>query len=413
MTPDEIAILVAGLIGGSALLSLLVTLLVLTYAEQLRRIFHIQPLAPVPPALPRHYVLPYLQPGPLVEPVGTIHAPAPQRRNTYAARTSDDDLPPRNATPGPSNVPRTPPPAYNPEEEAQEYGRFLRAVFRSPTPDLPLITIPDSPEAPIRALLPEPDYEAPRPQTPFHRQPVLCPLPAGAITFDLPAHLCPLPDSDSESDSDASDYGGNEPVAEREEDDPLNPHGLDYEHGSFDASTSNKEAGSKDQKIGNGWGDTSPSQEDRRSLASEEMPPLPPVSTTIGSAPTIQPQPETEYGTYDPEPMRSRAPSQTSYWPSHLPRETAPIWTAPPDFDHFNQDYETFGGWADEEEEMDTAFDYEGYQGYTPTPLNQGDYRGYTSAPHFYQQPFPLPDSPTYAAPNYPPPTHPRRIQQY
>ncbi|SJL15524.1 uncharacterized protein ARMOST_19024 [Armillaria ostoyae] len=48
------------------------------------------------------------------------------------------------------------------------------------------------------------------------------------------------------------------------------------------------------------------------------------------------------------------------------------------------------------------------------TALDYGDYRGYTSAPHFYQQPFPLPDSPTYAAPNYPPPPpHPRRVQQF
>ncbi|SJL16886.1 uncharacterized protein ARMOST_20416 [Armillaria ostoyae] len=51
---------------------------------------------------------------------------------------------------------------------------------------------------------------------------------------------------------------------------------------------------------------------------------------------------------------------------------------------------------------MDTALDY-------------GDYRGYTSAPHFYHQPFPLPDSPTYANPfqSRPPPTQSRRIQQY
>ncbi|SJL16887.1 uncharacterized protein ARMOST_20417 [Armillaria ostoyae] len=237
MTPDEISILVAGLIGGSALLSLLVALLVLTYAEQLRRIFRIRPLAPVNPALPGHYVLPYLQPGPLVEPVGTIHAPTPQRRNVFTARSSDDDipLPPRNATPGPSNVPRTPPPAYNPEEEAQEYGRFLRAVFRSPTPDLPLIMVPDSPEAPVRALLPEANDEAPRTPSPLRRQRLSGTLHTGGIRIDTPAHLCPLPDSDSDTGSGSSNYGGNEPVAEREEDDPLNAHGLDYEWPELDA----------------------------------------------------------------------------------------------------------------------------------------------------------------------------------
>ncbi|SJL14417.1 uncharacterized protein ARMOST_17873 [Armillaria ostoyae] len=234
MTPDEISILVAGLIGGSALLSLLVALLVLTYAEQLRRILGIRPLTPRTP-LPAHYVIPYEQPRPLMEPVGTIHAPAPQRRSTYTATTSDEHLPlpPRNATPGPSNVPRTPPPTYDPAE-TEEYGRFLQAIFRSPTPELPLITIPDSPEAPIRALLPEPINETSRPTSPIHCQPLPRSLPAGAVQFGTPAYLCPLPESDSESDSDSS-YGGNEPVAEREEDDPLNPHGLDYEWPELDA----------------------------------------------------------------------------------------------------------------------------------------------------------------------------------
>ncbi|SJL13288.1 uncharacterized protein ARMOST_16728 [Armillaria ostoyae] len=63
-------------------------------------------------------------------------------------------------------------------------------------------------------------------------------------------------------------------------------------------------------------------------------------------------------------------------------RETAPTSMAPPDFDNFNQDEGTFG-WGDDEEGEDPTLDY-------------GDYRGYTSAPHFYHQPFPLPDSPTY-----------------
>ncbi|SJL15523.1 uncharacterized protein ARMOST_19023 [Armillaria ostoyae] len=239
MTPDEISILVAGLIGGSALLSLFVALIVLTYADQLRRIFRIQPLAPVTPALPGHYVLPYLQPGPLVEPVGQIHAPTPQRRATFPAASSDDDLPvpPRNVTPGPSNVPRTPPPAYDPAE-TEEYGRFLRAIFRSPsTPELPLITIPDSPPAPTRALIPESDNPSQSSSTPFGRESIHRTLPPGRIEIGTPAHLCPLPDSDDESNSDSasSDYGGNEPVAERDDDDPLNPHGDDHEWPELDA----------------------------------------------------------------------------------------------------------------------------------------------------------------------------------
>ncbi|SJL16416.1 uncharacterized protein ARMOST_19940 [Armillaria ostoyae] len=126
---------------------------------------------------------------------------------------------------------------------------------------------------------------------------------------------------------------------------------------------------------------------------------LPGSTTTVFERNTTL-RPETEYETPAPEQMRNNVFSPTSYWPSHLLRETAQISTAPPDFDNFNQDDETFG-WADEEEEMDTALDY-------------GDYRGYTSAPHFYHQPFPLPDSPTYAGEyqTYQP-IHPRRVQQY
>ncbi|SJL09163.1 uncharacterized protein ARMOST_12539 [Armillaria ostoyae] len=120
-----------------------------------------------------------------MEPVGTIAGPTPQRRTTYPATSSDEHLPPRNATPGPSNVPRTPPPAYDPME-AEEYGRFLRTVFRSLTPDLPLITIPDSPEAPVRAILLEPDNEASHPQTPLHRQPIHRTLPPGGVRVTTP-----------------------------------------------------------------------------------------------------------------------------------------------------------------------------------------------------------------------------------
>ncbi|SJL06245.1 uncharacterized protein ARMOST_09581 [Armillaria ostoyae] len=231
MTPDELTIAIVSAIGGACLLSLLFSLVILANIDRLRRLLQIETL---PAAPPTHYVLPYVQPGPLMEPMGQNHTTAPQRRATYPASTSNDDLPlpPRNATPGPSNVPGTPPSAYDPAE-AEEYRRFLRTVFRSPTPELPLITIPDSPEAPVRALLPESNDEALRPQTPFNYQPLHPSLPTGNARINTPAHLCPLPDSDSGSDS--SDYGGNEPVAEREDDDPLNPNGADYEWPELEA----------------------------------------------------------------------------------------------------------------------------------------------------------------------------------
>ncbi|SJL06594.1 uncharacterized protein ARMOST_09936 [Armillaria ostoyae] len=411
MTPDELTIVIVGTIGGMCLLSLLFSLIVLANIDRIRRLLRIET---PPPTLPAHYVVPYIQSGPLVEPVGTIHAPTPQRRSTYHASSSDEHLPPRNATPGPSNVPRTPPPAYNPTDEAEEYGRFLWTVFRSPTPPLPLITIPDSPEAPVRALIPEPNNETLRTPSPLRRQRLSGTLHTGGVRIATSTHLCPLPDSDSDSgsNSDSSDFGGNEPVAEQEDDDPLNPNGNDYEPESSGGSTSNLEADSRDQRTEFGWGDTSPSPEDPRSPASVGTPPFPPASTTTIFERTTTHRPETEYETHAPEPTRNNDSSPTSYWPSHLPRETVPTWMEPPDFDNFNQDLETFG-WADEEEEMDTALDY---RGYTPTPADDRDYRGYTSAPEFYHHPFPLPDSPNYAGVYQaypPPPPHPQRVQQY
>ncbi|SJL06535.1 uncharacterized protein ARMOST_09876 [Armillaria ostoyae] len=400
MTPNELTIVIVGVIGGTCLLSLLFSLIVLANVERIRRILGIETPAPT---LPAHYVVPYVQPGPLMEPVGTIHAPAPQRRSTYRATSSDKHLPPRNATPGPSNVPRTPPPAYNPEEEAQEYGRFLRTVFRSPTPPLPLITIPDSPEAPAPSIPGE--FESQPPPTSVHS-----PTPITSPTQTPPTmeEMNPSPNKRTTTPSTptASTTSGWSSTQSIE---PTSaPTGL--RHGSSDTSTSSREVSSRAPRTESGWGGTSPSPEDHQSPVEEETRRYAPASMPTvfeRNTPLLR---ETAYTTYDPAPPRSNEPSQTSYWPSHLPRETDPIWTGPPDFDHFNQDSETFG-WADEEEEYDTALDY---QGYTPHPADDRDYRGYTSAPDFYHHPFPLPDSPTYAGTyQRQQPPHPRRVQQY
>ncbi|PBK70863.1 hypothetical protein ARMSODRAFT_1017639 [Armillaria solidipes] len=161
MNPDELSISIITAIGGACLLSLLVALLVLANIERVEQIFRIQRHRPRPTTLPARYVIPYVEPRPLVERVDPEQRT--QRRVSYLQRTSDDI--PRNATPGPSNVPRTPPPAYNPA--AEDYGRYLRDRFRSPTPDLPLITIPDSPESATRVL----DPETRRRTTPPTREP--------------------------------------------------------------------------------------------------------------------------------------------------------------------------------------------------------------------------------------------------
>ncbi|SJL17377.1 uncharacterized protein ARMOST_20927 [Armillaria ostoyae] len=155
MNPDDISISVATAVGGACLLSLLIALLVLANIERVKRFFQIQchPVQQPPAPFPAHYVIPYVQPGPLVERVGLEPAnPNTQRRMLYQQNTSDEHLPPQNATPGLSNVPRTPPPTYDPTE-AEDYSRYLWARFRSPTPDLPLITIPDLPESATRALM--------------------------------------------------------------------------------------------------------------------------------------------------------------------------------------------------------------------------------------------------------------------
>ncbi|PBK73755.1 hypothetical protein ARMSODRAFT_1015292 [Armillaria solidipes] len=130
---------------------------------------------------------------------------------------------PTPAPRGPSNVPRTSPPAYDPTE-AKDYGRYLRTRFRSLSPDLPLITILDSPEPAFRKESPcctlslnsDPDPEDPEQIWVYQPRPRT--LPAGPIHVALSPipHLCPLPDSNSHS----SDYGGNEPIAEREDDIP-------------------------------------------------------------------------------------------------------------------------------------------------------------------------------------------------
>ncbi|SJL07044.1 uncharacterized protein ARMOST_10387 [Armillaria ostoyae] len=241
MNPDDIMITITAVIGGACLLSLFVALLVLAYANQLRRLLRIQRCpTPRPTTLPTQYVLPYVQPGPLVERVGPQPTyPPAQRRATYHQNFSDE-FPPRNATLGPSNVPRTPPPTY-PTEEAEDYGRYLRARYCTPSPHPVPIHTPnpqrahfENAQTQIRALVLEQSLHHPgnaspiQIGTPNHKPPAPLVLhTAGTVRVGTPANLAPY--SREDSDSDSSDYGGNKPVPEREDDDPLNAHGGDYE----------------------------------------------------------------------------------------------------------------------------------------------------------------------------------------
>ncbi|SJK99898.1 uncharacterized protein ARMOST_03209 [Armillaria ostoyae] len=405
MNPNDITITITAAIGGACLLSLLTTLLVLAYTDRLHQLLCIRPI-PRTPTLPTRYVLPYVQPGPLMERVGPQPTYPPVRRATYH-QNSSDEFPPRNTTPGPSNVPRTPPPAY-PAEDTEEYGRYLRAHYRTPSPDNPPPVHAPNPQhahfenaqTQIRALvlkqalrhsgntspiwIGSPDHEPPAPLI-LHT--------ASPVRIGTPAHLTAYPREDSDSDS--SDYGGNEPVPKREDDDPLNAYGGDYEPGSSDGLTSSSEATSTPWMSESRWASTSPSPTQPLFHDAEEMLPWRPEYSPIETKWSTQPLPGNEYRMLAPEPRPNSESWLTTYshWPS--PRETAQTWMEPPDFDNFYQDEETFGGY---------------------TTNIYGDNGGYTPALHqpFYTAPFPLPDSPNW---EYQRPTsfpiHPRRIQGY
>ncbi|SJL06745.1 uncharacterized protein ARMOST_10087 [Armillaria ostoyae] len=356
--------------------------------------------------LPTNYVLPYVQPRPLVERVGSQPTHPPAQRRAIYHQNSSDEFPPRNATPGPSNVPRTPSSAY-PIEEAEDYGRYLRAWYRTPSPNPLLVHIPipqrahfENAQTQIQALvleqaLPHPGNTSPIwVGTPNNEPPAPLILhTAATIRVSTPANLNPYPQEDSNSDS--SNYRGNEPVPEREDDDPLNAYGGDYEPGSSDGSTSSSDPHFTPQMSESQWDSTLPSPTQPHFHDTEETLPWRPEYSPTEIDQNVQPLWGIEYRMLAPEPRLNSASWSTTYshWPSQ--RETAPTWTELPDFDNFNQDKETFGGY--------TTNVYGEYQGYTPAPQQP-----------FYTAPFPLPDSPNweYRQPATFP-THLHHIQGY
>ncbi|SJL09295.1 uncharacterized protein ARMOST_12672 [Armillaria ostoyae] len=143
--------------------------------------------------------------------------------------------------PGAQQCSKNPPPAY-PSNEAEDYGWYLQAWFHTPPPDshTPVHTLSPDPQtlanaqAQIRALVLEQTLRCPTntgsvwADTPNQPNLHLIILhTASNIRVGTPNHLAAYPDEDSDSDS--SDYGGNEPVPKREDDDPLNAYGGDYE----------------------------------------------------------------------------------------------------------------------------------------------------------------------------------------
>ncbi|SJL16285.1 uncharacterized protein ARMOST_19805 [Armillaria ostoyae] len=379
MNPDDITITVTAAIGGACLLSLLVALLILTYVDQLRRCLCIRTRpTPRPTSFPARYVLPY-------------------RRATYH-QNSSDEFPQRNTTPGPSNVPRTPPPAY-PAKEAEDYGRYLRAHFciPSPTNSLPVHALNpqrvhfENVQTQIWALVLEQALRHPGNASPIRvGSPTLePPAPlilhtASTVRVCTPDNLAPYPREDSDSDS---DYGGNEPIPEREDDDPLNAYGGDYEWpelGAIDQVILGPYRSQAWELRESQWDTTSPSPTNCPFHNAGETQP-----SRQGYLPT-----ETELSTLPPPEIQWRVPALEqrpnsmswlttySHWPSQ--RETTQTWMEPPDFDNFYQDEETFSGY--------TAEVYEDYRGYTPAPQQ----------PSFYTAPFSLPDSPNWENRHHP-----------
>ncbi|KAK0438806.1 hypothetical protein EV421DRAFT_1970150 [Armillaria borealis] len=205
MNPDDLTITIPSTIGGACLLILLTALLVLRYREPLEQLLRIQRHPQRPAPFPLHYVIPYAEPvrGQTMtnmEPVELAQEQldGPHRRRLTSTNSSDEFLlrarEPRNATPGPSNVPRTPSPPVS-LISAMELERNLWIDGEiEPPPDYTPAPIPRAPQrlllperARIRVLVPHPRFStATRPIRP-------------------PTPRAPFPDDASSSDSDIHD----------------------------------------------------------------------------------------------------------------------------------------------------------------------------------------------------------------
>ncbi len=248
MTPDLTTPQTIGLasaIVGFCLTVFFTTLIVLTYGYRIQRYLQqrgllVQPRPQTPNDLPFHYVLPF-QPAeparghladlaPRKRPTEAL-GPAQRRPTTYVASSSEELLQnrqepgPRNATPGPSNVPRTPTPTLNDRNVLARY----QWVHEHP----PAYSESRLPQRPVVPNRPCPRMEHPRPI------PILIPDPFDGIPIELsdsdtsseiaverlptdPTYVDPLPFAE-EGESD-------EPIVRiRRSSDPLNPHAPNYD----------------------------------------------------------------------------------------------------------------------------------------------------------------------------------------
>ncbi|KAK0437490.1 hypothetical protein EV421DRAFT_1907242 [Armillaria borealis] len=207
MTPDNLTITIPSAIGGACLLILLTMLLVLRYREQLEWILQIQRYlrSQAPTPFPLHYVIPYAEPIPrpaeqVLEPIELEEVIRTNQRRRPTSTSSSDEFPlhprePRNAVPGPSNVPRTPSPST--PVSASTLERNLRADREIELPpDYTPMPIPRGVPIQLRGLIPaadQPHLWILIPCTPFPT----CPAPIQPLT---PRPFPPDDSSDEDSD---------------------------------------------------------------------------------------------------------------------------------------------------------------------------------------------------------------------
>ncbi|PBK66611.1 hypothetical protein ARMSODRAFT_1021413 [Armillaria solidipes] len=194
MTPDlsnELTITLSTAAVGAVLIALSTAAIIIAWRRPILDFLYrhgilIQP-QPVPQPFPLHYVLPYQGSGTTVDQPLVANSVQEVQRRSYPTPPSDESLPsreePRNATPGPSNAPRTPSPApaANDRDIRARYEQFPPPPY-DPT-DVPT---PERAMAPLRSRPLE--HNAPFPTQPWQR-----------IFIRPPA---PFPDESSSSEDD-------------------------------------------------------------------------------------------------------------------------------------------------------------------------------------------------------------------
>ncbi|SJL18406.1 uncharacterized protein ARMOST_21995 [Armillaria ostoyae] len=403
MTPDLTQKELVGIVTtivGLCLTSLFTALIVLTWREAILQYLYRHGLLvrprrrESPRPFPLHYVLPYANSN------ATMDRPIleEQRLQTRAPHTSNnsDELPPqppqRNATPGPSNTRHTPSPPSSPASEEIDIGDLRARYENFPPPEYDPDDLPP-PERPLLPIRPRPLLEEPcAPAQRIFIRPPTNPEPAnessdedngffGAVARRRDAGRVITITTDDENDLDAlelpfPDDDGDDSILHlpppRRPDDPLNADGLDYEWPSLEDV--NREILGPERSLA--WEIQRNDVEVRYNLAAHNR-----VSMDAHLAATYDPAMAPSQGGDYMVPieeglMRNRWPSKTPSRPWHDSWETAPTWKEADqnDFDHFHYDYNPYI------EELPAA-------------------------------PFPLPDSPSWAAPTHLP--HSRRLQKY